>query len=308
MYFAKPSAKCTPDNNKDLPIIMIGPNEIDKVSETKFLGVIIDENLSWDAHIKALAKKLASCTGCLNQIVASIPESLYIELYHTLFESYLSYGITVWGSTSDTKLNKLFVAHKKVVRILFGDREKFINKFKTSVRTRPYSCQKLTAEFYTKEHSKPLFNKNKILSLKNLYFYHSLNEFFKILKFKSPHVLFNQLIISNCTSKELLISTPRQNDTYLSRSSILWNKCIKFIFSKPSLTEICHSHMKKPEKIIIPGSSPNSDLCCSITIFKHRLKELLFEIQMQGDALEWKPINFELPHNAKNLNLKWLVE
>ena len=192
------------DNNKELPLIMIGPNEIEKVSETKFLGVIIDENLSWEAHIKSLVKKLASCSGCLNQIAASVPKSLYIDLYHTLFESYLSYGITVWGSLPDNKLNKLFLAHKKIVRILFGDREKFLDKFKTSARIRPYPYQKLTAKFYTKEHSKPLFNENKILSLKNLYFYHSVNEIFKILKFKTPYAIFNQFNISSCTSKELL--------------------------------------------------------------------------------------------------------
>ena len=164
-------------------------------------------------------------------------------------------------------------------------------------------------EFRDKKVGKrPIFNKNKILSLKNLYYYHSVFEIFKILKFKSPYAIFNQFIISNCTSKELLLLTPRQNDTYLSISSVLWNKCTKFIFSKPSLTEICHSHMKKPEKIIIPGSSPNSDLCCSIITFKLRLKEFLLEIQKQGDASEWQPVNFELPHNATNLSLKWLDE
>ena len=142
--------------------------------------------------------------------------------------------------------------------------------------------------------------------MKNLYYYHSVNDIFKILKFKSPHAIFNQFIMSSCTSKELILLTPRQNDTYLSRSSILWNKCTKFIFSKPSLSQICHSYMKKPEEIIIPGSSPSSDLCCSITTFKHRLKEFLLEIQKQGDTSEWQPVNFELPHNATNLSLKCL--
>ena len=159
----------------------------------------------------------------------------------------MSYGISVWGSISDTKLIKLIVAHKKIVRILFGDRETFVNKFKTSVRTRPYPHQKLTAEFYTKEHSKPLFNENKILSLKKLYFYHSVNELFKILKFKSPCVIFNQFNMSTCTSKDILL-TSNPNDTYLHRSSVMWNKCTKFIFTKPSLSEVCHSHMKKTHK------------------------------------------------------------
>ena len=39
--------------------------------------------------------------------------------------------------------------------------------------------------------SKPLFIKNKILNLKNLYLYHCVNEKFKIFKFRSPIVVHN---------------------------------------------------------------------------------------------------------------------
>ena len=94
-----------------------------------------------------------------------------MNLYHTLFESYITYGITVWGSMPDIKLNKLFNAQKKIMRVLFGVKEKFLDKFWTCTRARPYPEQNLPSEFYIKEHSKPLFNKNKILNLKNLYFY-----------------------------------------------------------------------------------------------------------------------------------------
>ena len=77
---------------------MIGLAEIKRVSEIKFLGVVIDgSKLSCDAHVKSLAKKLAICTGIINRIAASIPKKLYINLYYTLFESYITYGITVWG-------------------------------------------------------------------------------------------------------------------------------------------------------------------------------------------------------------------
>ena len=157
------------------PAVMIGPNEIKQVSETKFLGVTIDEKLTWDAHIKSLSKKLASCTGSINQIAASIPDNLYPDLYYTLFESYLTYGITVWGSITDAKLDKIFKAQKKIVRVLFGDREKYLDKFRTCCRARPYPDQKLPREFYIKEDTKPLFNKHGIINVMSLYFYHCAN-------------------------------------------------------------------------------------------------------------------------------------
>ena len=48
---------------------MIGPTEIKRVSEIKFLDVVIDEKLSWDAQVKSLTKKLARCTRSINRIV-----------------------------------------------------------------------------------------------------------------------------------------------------------------------------------------------------------------------------------------------
>ena len=70
------------------------------------------------------------------------------------------------------------------MRVLFSDRKKFLDKFRTCIRARPYPEQNLPTEFYVKEHYiKALFNKNKILNLRNLYLYHCANETFKILKF-----------------------------------------------------------------------------------------------------------------------------
>ena len=50
-------------------------------------------------------------------------------------------------------------AQNKIMRVLFGDRGKFLDKFRTCIRARPYPEQNLPSEFYVKEHSKPLFNK-----------------------------------------------------------------------------------------------------------------------------------------------------
>ena len=57
MYFTKTSSNDENDNENDnIPPIMIGATEIKCVSEIKFLGVVIDEKLLWDAHVKSLKK------------------------------------------------------------------------------------------------------------------------------------------------------------------------------------------------------------------------------------------------------------
>ena len=105
--------------------------------------------------LNCFGKKLRCCTGQLNRIKVYLPTSLYKSLYHTLFESHLSYGITVWGGVLHIKLNTVFVAQKYCMRIMFGDKEAYPEKHRTAARTRPKELQKLGPEFLKLEHTKP---------------------------------------------------------------------------------------------------------------------------------------------------------
>ena len=227
---------------------------------------MIDNKLSWDSHIKSLTKKLASCTGSIKRICDSLPEELYTDLYHTLFESYLTYGITVWGGVADSKLDPLFKSQKKIIRILFGDKIKFLDKFKTCARARPFPVQKLTPEFYIKEHTKPLFNNKKILALKNLIFYHRVNETFKIFKFRSPVTVLNLFKFSNQAHKDLFLITPAPSDNFLYKASVSWNIA------------------KRDLKI--------EDTATPVSSVKNRLKKFLLQMQSEGDQDNWVETNF----------------
>ena len=56
-----------------------------------------------------LNSKLECEIGNMNRIKKCIPKIAHKELYHTLFESYLSYGISVLGGISFKKLEPLFI-------------------------------------------------------------------------------------------------------------------------------------------------------------------------------------------------------
>ena len=144
--------------------------------------------------IITLTKKLSCCTGSLNQIIESIPENLHKDLYHTLFESYLTYGISVWGGSTKAKLLPLFKAQKKVMRVIFGDRAKYLDKFKTCARVRPLNEQRLLTEFFIKEHSKPLFNSHGFLNVKIFTF---ITVAVKFSKFSSTKVLSQSMTYLN---------------------------------------------------------------------------------------------------------------
>ena len=65
----------------------------------------------------------------------------------------------MWGAISQNKINELDLIQKKcvTVRILFGDFNAYIDKFKTCGKTRPFISQILGSYFYKKENTKPLF-------------------------------------------------------------------------------------------------------------------------------------------------------
>ena len=78
IYFNKTTSSATDNDHEIIPPIMIGSTEIKRVSKIKFLGGLIDKKLSWEAHVKSLTKKLARCTGSINQIADSKPKNLHI--------------------------------------------------------------------------------------------------------------------------------------------------------------------------------------------------------------------------------------
>ena len=115
----------------------------------------------------------------------------------------------------------LFILQKKCIRILFGDHEKYLDKFNTAARVRPFCKPFLIKDFFIKEHSKPLFNANGLLTVHNLYYYHCLLETFKILKFRTPISNYTQYKLSE--RKDTLIILDKPTKSFTSRSSRMWN-------------------------------------------------------------------------------------
>ena len=264
MYF-NPGNNTEPDTAQNYTLKIHGTSLM-QVSQTKFLGVIIDDKLNWQCHITYLHKKLACLTGLLNRIKDCIPNDLHKDLYHTLFESHLTYGITVWGGISHNKLLPLFRTQKKCMRILFGDRKAYIDKFETCARTRPYDSQILDSVFYEKEHTKPLFRENKLLTVHNLYISRCVNDVYKILKLRSPIVMQSLLNISS--RKETLVITSHPSHHFFYQAGVIWN--------------------------VVRQRLQIFDFSKSLSSFKESIKSLLLSNQTLGSKVDWVSCNFEI--------------
>ena len=239
---------------------------IKQVKTTKFLGVIIDDKLSWVPHIEYLSNKLKSCIGIINRIRDNIPSQMHKSIYHTLFESHLTYGITVWGGVPNSKLKPLVTLQKQCIRILFGDKAAYIDKFSTCSRTREVGNQILGDEFFTKEHTKPLFNEHNILILSNLYYYHMLLSTYKILNTRIPISLYSNFTLSK--RKETLLLTTFPSHNYIYNACCIWN--------------------------VVRELLPIQEFGIKISEIKTKLKKILFTRQNLGDQIEWSNENFML--------------
>ena len=84
----------------------------------KYLGIIMDDELTWKFHIIELRKKLNRTIGMLFKMKNIAPLRVLHSLYYALFHSHLSYGICVWGNATKEALQPLDIAQNKIIRIL----------------------------------------------------------------------------------------------------------------------------------------------------------------------------------------------
>ena len=105
---------------RNMDDIIIDGKQIMEVNETKFLGVIIDNNLNWKPHITYISKKVAKGIGTILKARKVFNNATLSTLYFILVYPYLNYCIHVWGRAYNTHLKDLFVLQNKVIRIING--------------------------------------------------------------------------------------------------------------------------------------------------------------------------------------------
>ena len=52
---------------------VLGDHKINKVKETKTLGVIVDDQLKWNSHINTVATKVSKGIGMIRRMKAFVP-------------------------------------------------------------------------------------------------------------------------------------------------------------------------------------------------------------------------------------------
>jgi hypothetical protein len=126
---------------------------IDRVHENKFLGVIIDDRISWKSHINHVQSKLSRSIAVINKAKQVLDQKSLHMLYCSLVLPYLIYCVEIWGHNYKSSLHSLSVLQKRAIRIIHN------------------------AEY--RDHTHALFIQSKLLKFIDLVKYQSAQIMFK---------------------------------------------------------------------------------------------------------------------------------
>lgn len=171
--------------------------------EINSLGFTLDSQMNWKKHILALNKKLNSACYCLRAMAnKGLNINILKTLYHAIFGSLISYGIILWGISTDWKTT--FTIQKRAMRII-------------AHKSRYESC-------------KSLFMELNILTLPSLYI---LKTLLFVHKNKSSYTFSS----SDTRQNNNLILLPRHSTSLYEKhcyykGAVLYNKLPKEIKQK----------------------------------------------------------------------------
>ena len=82
-------------------------------NSARFLGVVINEQLTWNQHILAVKAKMNRYVGILYKLKNILPFSARKNIFHSFVQSQLNYCSLVWGLGPKACIEPLFTEQKK---------------------------------------------------------------------------------------------------------------------------------------------------------------------------------------------------
>ena len=168
---------------------------IARVDKTKYLGVMLDQNLSWYPHLNLVSCRIRKIIWIFKILRhAATNNDIINKIYIALAQSLLIYCIPIWGGSSKTKFLELERAQRSLLKVMY---------FK------PY-------RFPTYD----LYRLSDILTVRMLYIFHTVIKFHKSLIY-DPNVLKKR-------RKDLVVPIPTIKTSFAAkqynrRASHLYN-------------------------------------------------------------------------------------
>ena len=250
----------------NLPRVVMNNVNITRVDKAKFLGVILDDKLSWTAHIDAMKTKMSRYVGIMYRIKPHLPLKVRVQIYQSFIQSHLNYCSLVWGFSPKSSIESLFRQQKKGIRAVMPG--------PTNYYYRDGNLPTGTKMFFN-EHS--ILTVHGIIASNAMIF---MNKFFHF-----PSLL--PIYVKNTIS----INVPTRNDgANIPDEAFEW-------FNYHNTAQFRQSLFLKGPLLFIDTSISeafNPISCQSVNAFKSQCKRTILKLQGQGEAHDWSSSKFPI--------------
>ena len=113
-------------NQKNVLVIKNRETILTKVSTVKFLGVMLDENLTFKDHVNKVTSNISKSVGVMRRLHWQMPANVMLKLYRSLVYSHLDLCYTGMGKTGSTNAAKIECAHRSAWKLLTDHNQKIL--------------------------------------------------------------------------------------------------------------------------------------------------------------------------------------
>ena len=178
-------------------------SKVEEKEVAKYLGVLIDNKLSWKSHIEHVKTKLSRGNGMISKIRYYVNDQCLLNLYYAFIQSHINYNLLNWTATYPSLIKPINLKVKAAVRLI-----SFKNKF---------------------EHTNRLFINKEILPFYDLINYKQGNFLWKISNGYITSPLSNVFIINSYNKHRFNLPNPSNT---LDKYKVVYS-CVKYWNSIP---------------------------------------------------------------------------
>ena len=236
--------------------VKIDNSIIEQKTEARFLGVIVDENLTWASHIRAVRIKMSRFIGVMHKIKNRLPIKARLQIFQSFVQSHLNFCSLVWGFAAKSHIESLFARQKQGIRAIMPGYVNFRYK-----------------DGKPPDHTKQAFKEYEILTVHGVIIKNALILMHKLKSM--PHLLPRSI-------KELFPDNiPKFGSSYEENAE--WLSIYSGLNLRPSI------FYKGP---ILAITEQNVLITCpssifSLSIYKKSAKRVLLNLQSDGISEEW---------------------
>jgi hypothetical protein len=227
---------------------------IERKSSFRYLGIILDENMTFSDHYDYINNKISTAIGALHHILRLLSLQVFIQLLNSFVLSHLDYGVEVWGCIQVSKISSFQKKLDSILKSFFYPRlsKLYTKKFWCSKFIDSKSRLKLL-RFSRSIIMTDLYEKCTLLTISERINYFTLMTTFKFFRLKEifSNIIthFNFSTRNDETSLNLLTLARKYElfkNSFVYRSTELWNSLPRtfrsILYSKNQFALLINKH------------------------------------------------------------------